>query len=361
MIIKQMYLKQFRNYKEIVIDFDEKMNIIHGDNAQGKTNILEAIYLCATSKSHRTHIFRELIQMGCDEGHITLKVEKDQEIFTVDVHLLKSNKKQIAMNKLPIKKIDELLGHIHVIMFSPEDLSLIKSGPKARRRFIDLELSQFDSTYYKYLHQYHHLLKQRNALLKQCQKGKNRELKDQLNIWNLQFIEYGSKIIHYREKFIQDLNRIYQKRHYDISGQKEKIQLVYEKNTSIDEFEEKLSGMTERDIRFGSTTVGPHRDDLLFELDGVDLRKYGSQGQQRTAALSLKLSEIDLVIEQKNIYPILLLDDVLSELDAHRQVYLMEHLSDIQTFITCTGVEDFIKKNKQHKSFFHIKSGRRYT
>jgi|ASRK01.1.fsa_nt_gi DNA replication and repair protein RecF len=357
MIIKQMHLKNFRNYEDCSVIFDEKMNIIHGDNAQGKTNILEAIYVCATSKSHRTNYFKEMIQMGLDSAHITLDIEKEGEPYTIDVHFRKSNKKNIAINKLPVKKIDELLGVLHVIMFSPEDLSLIKSGPKERRRFIDIELSQLDGVYYKYLHQYHHLLKQRNALLKECQKNYSKSLKDQLDIWNIQFIEMGSKVIHYREKFITDLNIIYQKRHYDISGNQEKMNLVYEKNTSIEEFEKKISASTQRDIRFGSTTVGPHRDDLLFELDGVDLRKYGSQGQQRTAALSLKLSEIDLVVQQNNIRPILLLDDVLSELDGHRQIYLMNHLSDIQTFITCTGVEDFIRKNNHHKRFFHIKSG----
>jgi len=358
MILKQLYLENFRNYQTLNIVFDKALNIIYGNNAQGKTNILEAIYVCATSKSHRTHTFREMIRMDCEDAHIRTEIEKDETDYGIDVHLKSTGKKQFAINKLPVKKMDELLGVLHVIMFSPEDLSLIKSGPKERRRFIDIELSQLNAIYYHYLHQYHKLLKQRNALLKNCQKNPSNENLEQLDIWDTQFVHYGIKVIEFRERFIYDLNIIYQKRHYEISGGSEQMDLKYDKNVDVEEFENKLKRNQQKDIRFGSTSVGPHRDDLIFDLNGVDLRKYGSQGQQRTAALSLKLSEIDLVIERKEEKPILLLDDVLSELDASRQVYLMEHLSGIQTFITCTGIEDFIRQDSREKKFHQVISGK---
>jgi len=357
MIIKKLTLNNFRNYKNLNVEFDSKLNIIHGNNAQGKTNILEAIYVCATSKSHRTNAFKEMIDMESNEAHINLDITKDESDYIIDVHLKSIGKKQFAINKLPIKKLDELLGVLHVIMFSPEDLSLIKSGPKERRRFIDIELSQLNTIYYHYLHQYHKLLKQRNALLKECLKNNSSENREQLDIWDMQFIHYGLKVIEAREIFINDLKEIYKKRHYDISGGKEMMDLKYEKNVEIQEFETKLKKNQDKDIRFGSTSVGPHRDDLIFDLNGVNLRKYGSQGQQRTAALSLKLSEIDLVIERKEEKPVLLLDDVLSELDESRQKYLMDNLTGIQTFITCTGVEDFIRRKDSHREFFHVING----
>lgn len=357
MIINELALRNFRNYEELVVSFDSKLNIIYGNNAQGKTNILEAIYVCATSKSHRTNVFKEMIKMDLKEAHIHVTIEKDNSLSDIDVHLNSTGKKQFAINKLPIKKLDELLGVLHVIMFSPEDLSLIKSGPKERRRFIDIELSQLNSVYFHYLQQYHRLLKQRNALLKECQKKPSASNIEQLDIWDIQFVHYGIKIIEAREQFIQDINEIYKKRHFDISGGKELMDLRYDYDVNISDFEEKLKRNQDKDIRFGSTSVGPHRDDLIFDLNGVDLRKYGSQGQQRTAALSLKLSEIDLVIERNDEKPVLLLDDVLSELDASRQVYLMDHLDGIQTFITCTGVEDFIKQDSREKRFFHVKNG----
>lgn len=361
MYIKEIKLTHFRNYKDLYLSFDTNLNIIYGDNAQGKTNILEAIYMCATSKSHRTSISKEMIELGFDEGHIQLVIVSDQQEIIIDVHLNQSGKKNIAINKLSIKKLEELLGCLHVIMFSPEDLNLIKSGPSQRRRFIDIELSQLNGVYYHYLHQFHKLLKQRNALLKQCQKSFTKDLRDQnieqLDMWDIQFVQYGIKVIEMRELFIYELNEIYKKRHFDISGGTEQMNLGYEKNIKVEDFELKLKKAQEKDIKFGSTSVGPHRDDLLFDLNGIDLRKYGSQGQQRTAALSLKLSEIELVIKNNETQPILLLDDVLSELDKHRQTYLMENLDGIQTLLTCTGVEDFITSNENKKKFFRVSKG----
>jgi DNA replication and repair protein RecF len=295
--------------------------------------------------------------MESKESHISLSINKDDSDHEIDVHLNYSGKKQFAIDKLPIKKLDELLGVLHVIMFSPEDLSLIKSGPRERRKFIDIELSQLNKIYFHYLQQYHRLLKQRNALLKECQRSPSHTNREQLDIWDIQFVHYGKKIIEARELFITDINEIYKKRHFEISGGKELMDLKYDKDVNTQNIEMKLKNNQEKDIRFGTTSVGPHRDDLIFDLNGVDLRKYGSQGQQRTAALSLKLSEIDLVIDRNDEKPVLLLDDVLSELDASRQLYLLDHLDGIQTFITCTGIEDFIKKDMKSKEFFKVSDG----
>ena len=356
MQIQRIRIKNFRNYEEQEIHFHPRLNVIYGNNAQGKTNILEAIYVCATSRSHRTSIFKEMIQMNHDEAHVQLLGIKENEPYEIDVHLRSNNKKNIAINHVSIKKMNELLGIIPIIMFSPEDLSLIKSGPKERRRFIDIELSQLDGVYYYYLQKYHLLLKHRNALLKNSY-GSEKECKEQLEIWDLQFLEYGKKVIDMRSTFINELNLIYQKRHFQISGGKESMNILYEMNVTSQEFEEKLKRNVDRDMKQKSTSVGPHRDDLLFDLNGVDLRKYGSQGQQRTAALSLKLSEIELIQVKREEKPILLLDDVLSELDESRQRYLMNNIQEIQTFITCTGIEDFILKEKENKSFFKVEDG----
>lgn len=356
MQINRIQIKNFRNYEDQVIYFHPRLNIIYGNNAQGKTNILEAIYVCATSRSHRTSVFKEMIQMGSDEAHLQLSTQKDEENYEIDVHLRNNNKKHIAINHVAIKKMNELLGVVPIIMFSPEDLSLIKSGPKERRRFIDIELSQLDGIYYYYLQKYHLLLKHRNALLKNSF-GSEKDCRDQLEVWDLQFLEYGKKVIEMRSDFVEALNKIYQERHFQISGGKEKMNIIYEMDVKVQDFEVKLKKNIDRDMRLKTTSVGPHRDDLLFDLNGVDLRKFGSQGQQRTAALSLKLSEIELIQVKREEKPILLLDDVLSELDESRQRYLMNNIQDIQTFITCTGIEDFIRKEKENKSFFKVEDG----
>lgn len=352
MYIRNLQLKNYRNYDEASIDFGESINIIYGDNAQGKTNLIEAIYLCATSKSHRLSFDRELIQIGEDEAHIFMDFVRGDMDETIDVHLKKRGKKGVAVNKMPIKKLSELFGLIHVIMFSPEDLGLIKNGPKDRRRFIDMELSQLNPVYMHYLAGYHKVLKQRNGLLKKSKE--EADIEGLLDVFDLQLIEYGKRVIDYRQAFIDELRPIFHDKHHHISGGKEQIELIYENNITTDAFEDKLVSRRKVDMIRGTTSVGPHRDDLRFDINGIDIRKYGSQGQHRTAALSLKLSEIDLVKKQIDDTPILLLDDVLSELDHNRQRYLIEHLESIQTFITCTGVEDFIKNQMDHYNMYHV-------
>ncbi|PKM93800.1 MAG: DNA replication/repair protein RecF [Firmicutes bacterium HGW-Firmicutes-1] len=355
MYIKSISLKNFRNYEDTKILFDDHINIIYGKNAQGKTNILEAIYLCSTSKSHRTSNIKELILFHQEEAHITVEIVKDNQIKLIDVHLRKNNKKSIAINKVSIRKLNELFGVMKIIMFSPEDLGLIKNGPKERRRFIDLELCQINPIYYHHLKSYYLVLKQRNNLLKTIKK--NSSYMDQLEVWDLQLVEYGKHIMKHRQIFIDELNPYFQSNHYKISGECENSNIFYERNVEIDQFEKKLFKNIQYDISIGSTSVGPHKDDLKFEINGIDIRKYGSQGQQRTAALSLKLSEIELIKTLGEDNPILLLDDVLSELDEMRQSYLIENIKDIQTIITCTGIEDFINSKIKIENMIKIENG----
>lgn len=354
MYIQTLELKNYRNYNFASINFEPGINIIYGDNAQGKTNIIEAIYMCATSKSHRTSIDKELIKIDELESHVYLRVEKDNILEEIDVHLKRNSNKGIAINKVAIRKMNELLGVVHVVLFSPEDLGLIKNGPKERRRFIDMELSQLDKLYFYNLSQYHKVLKQRNNLLKKIQN--QRDLEEQLDIWDLQLVQYGEVVIELREQFIDELKPIVYEKHHHLTGYQEELVIIYEKDVERQDLKAKLEKNRQRDIYQGSTSVGPHRDDICFKINDIDVRTYGSQGQQRTAALSLKLSEIELVKLKSSETPILLLDDVLSELDKHRQQYLIEHLQSIQTIITCTGIEDLIQQMLVKKQLFFVKN-----
>ena len=329
MKIKQLKLKNYRNYESLELKLDDLTNIFYGDNAQGKTNILEAIYLCGTTKSHRGTKDKDLIKFGEEESHIEAIVEKNSVPFKIDIHLKKNSPKGIAINKIPIKKASELFGIINIVFFSPEDLNIIKNGPAERRRFIDLELAQLDKVYLNDLSNYNRIINQRNKLLKDCYNQK--ELLDTLDIWDIQLVHYGQKIIDRRNKFIIQLNEIIEKVHKQLTGNKESIKIEYEPSIGNLSLEESLKKNREKDIKFKSTSVGPHRDDICIMVNEIDIRKFGSQGQQRTAALSLKLAEIELVKIITGDTPILLLDDVLSELDKNRQNYLLDSIKDIQT------------------------------
>ena len=355
MVIKSLKLKNYRNYDLLDLEFDPKTNIFYGDNAQGKTNILEALYLSGTTKSHRGTKDRDIIKFEKDEAHLETIIEKKGADFCIDVHLKKNSPKGIAINKMPIRKASDLFGIVNFVFFSPEDLNIIKNGPAGRRRFIDLELSQLDKVYLNDLSNYNRALNQRNSLLKEA--SYNDSLLDTLGIWDMQLISYGNKVIEGREKFIEDLNRIIADIHFKLTGGKEKISVFYESSSGKMSFEEALMKNRSKDIKNRSTSVGPHRDDLSFVVDKIDIRKFGSQGQQRTAALSLKLSEIELVKSLINDTPILLLDDVLSELDKNRQNYLLDSIHDIQTVITCTGLDEFVNYRFAINKVFHVDSG----
>ncbi len=356
MIIKSLELADFRNYENLQLDFDKGTTILFGDNAQGKTNILEAIYLSSTTKSHKGAKDQDMIRFGCEEGHIRTYIQKEMCEYKVDMHLRRSKSKGIAINNEKIKKASQLLGLLNVVFFSPEDLSIIKNGPSERRRFVDMELCQLDSVYLYNLNHYNKIVNQRNKLLKDMYM--NPDLKETLNIWDMQLQSFGSKIIERRRLFTEQLNEIIYEIHKKLSGDKEVLTIHYEPDCEIEDFETSLKRNRERDIRMKITSVGPHRDDFAFFIGDLDIRKFGSQGQQRTAALSLKLSEIELVKKITKDTPVLLLDDVLSELDSNRQNYLLNSIGDIQTIITCTGLDDFVNNRFEINKVYKVTDGK---
>lgn len=355
MIVKSLKLNQFRNYESLEVSFDGGTNLFYGNNAQGKTNILEAVYLCGTTKSHKGSKDREIIRFGEEEAHIRMELVRKGSSYEIDMHLKKNRPKGIAVNGVPIRKAAELLGIVNFVFFSPEDLGIIKNGPAERRRFLDMELCQLNKLYLHELSNYNKVVIQRNKLLKEC--SFQNQFEDMLDIWDMQMLRYGKTLIEAREKFVDELGMIIAEIHRKLTGGREELVVRYEKNVSSGEFEKKLSLTRARDLKMKMSMTGPHRDDLLFEVKGVDIRKYGSQGQQRTAALSLKLAEIELVKRAIKDTPVLLLDDVLSELDSSRQQYLLDSIHDIQTLITCTGVDEFVNHRFEVNKVFHVQNG----
>ena len=358
MYIESVQLKNFRNYDSLELTLDKGTNIFYGDNAQGKTNILESVYLCGTTKSHKGSKDREMIRFNEEESHIRMIVNKDGAPYKIDMHLKKNKAKGAAINGLPIRKASELFGVVNMVFFSPEDLNIIKDGPGERRRFLDLELCQLDKIYLTDLANYNHAINQRNKLLKDLYV--NPGLKDTLDIWDMQIVNYGNRIIEKRREFIKELNEIIHGIHSNLTGGSEELEILYEPSVCEENFEKELIRNRDRDMRMKLTSTGPHRDDLCVKANGIDIRRFGSQGQQRTAALSLKLSEIYIVKRRIKDTPILLLDDVLSELDSSRQTYLLESIHDIQTMITCTGLDDFISQRFEINKVFHVVKGQVY-
>lgn len=357
MVIDSLDLKNYRNYDILDMNFDKNVNIIYGDNAQGKTNILESIYMCATSRSHRGSKDKEMIRFGESESHIKANVLKNNINYRIDMHLKGNKAKGIAINGIPIKKAVDLFGIIQIVLFSPEDLNIIKNGPSERRRFMDMELSQLNKIYLSNLVNYNKVLVQRNKLLKELSFNMTDELLSTLDIWDVQLVHYGRSIIDGRIKFVEELNDIISSIHSNLTGSKEKLVVEYAPYTTAERLEDMVSASRDKDIRYKSTGIGPHKDDLVFYINGQDVRKYGSQGQQRTTALSLKLSEIELVKKLTKDNPILLLDDVLSELDSNRQNYLLNSIGDIQTIITCTGLDEFINNRININKVFKVTNG----
>lgn len=355
MYIKSLRLDNYRNYESLSMEFSEGTNILYGNNAQGKTNILEALYLIATTKSHRGVFDKDLIRFGCDEGHVRTVIIKGEIDYQVDLHLRKARAKGIAINGQRIRRASELMGLLHIVFFSPEDLSIVKDGPSQRRRFMDMELCQLDESYLYDLGHYNKVVEQRNKLLRQILEIPS--LASTIDIWNDQLLDYGTRIIKRRREFIQDLNEVIGKMHEQLSGGTEHLHLVYEPKVSEENFADELRRIQEREKYIGSTAIGPHKDDFSFVCDEIDLRKYGSQGQQRTCALSLKLSELQLVKQKIGEEPVLMLDDVLSELDTNRQNYLLNALGGIQTFITCTGLDEFVNNRFSIDRLYRIAGG----
>lgn len=339
------------------MNFDEKINIIYGDNAQGKTNILESMYVCATSKSHRGSKDREIIRFDNDESHIKVNVKKNDMNYRIDMHLKKNKPKGIAVNGIPIKRAVELFGILNIVFFSPEDLNIIKNGPSERRRFIDMELSQLDKIYLDCLINYNKVVNQRNSLLKEYAFSGREDIISSLDIWDMQLVKYGNDVIKSREKFVKEINDLVKSIHTKLSGDREQLEIIYEPCVKEQDFESELVRVRDRDLKFKCTNIGPHKDDMCFLINGMDVRKYGSQGQQRTAALSLKLAEIELVKQIIHDTPVLFLDDVLSELDSRRQNFLLDSIGNIQTMITCTGLDEFVNNRFSINKIFKVVNG----
>ncbi len=355
MWIESLECKDFRNYPTVSVFFDPGVNFLYGDNAQGKTNLLEAIYLCATSRSHKGCKDRELIRFDASEAHIRLVMKKKEVSHKIDFHLRRNGTKGVAINGFPIRRASELFGFLNVVLFSPEDLFIVKNGPAERRRFIDRELCQISALYMKYLSDYNRVLNQRNKLLKDI--SDNEQLKSTLDVWDEQLVFHGKNIIRERTKFLSEMTEIIQPVHSQLTGKAEDILLKYEPNIYEKEFGNQLFLSRGRDLILQQTNVGPHRDDFSILINDVNIRRFGSQGQQRSAALSLKLSEIRMLQKATGELPVLLLDDVFSELDSHRQEYLLSEIQNTQTILTGTGLDDLIRDNIKIDRLFFVKSG----
>ena len=358
MYIKSLQLINYRNYENLSIKLCPNVNVFIGDNAQGKTNVIEAIYYCGFAKSHRTNRDKELIEWNKDRAFIRLDVHKDRLDKIIDVNILKDGKKAISINSIKISKIGELIGTFNVVMFSPEDLKIVKESPGIRRRFIDMELSQLNKRYYHNLVQYNKVLHERNLVLKN--KNINEEM---LDIYDIQLAQYGENIIKTRLKYIEQLNKYSKEIHKEITSGKEEIEFKYISTVKdLDNIKDSMIKLLEqnrkKDIDKRATSIGPHRDDFNIYLNNIDAKIYGSQGQQRTSVLTIKFASLKIIKEITGEYPVLLLDDVLSELDFNRKRYVLTSIKNIQTVITCTGIEDLTSYLDENSKVFRVINGR---
>lgn len=365
MLVKKLKLINYRNYKSLNVDFSKRINVIFGDNGQGKTNILEAVFLCASGRSHRTSRDNDLMMHGEQGYYIKLGMNKENSDSEIEVLYKQSEKKKIKINEIPLVKIGELIGHLNVVIFSPEDLLVIKEGPSERRRFIDITLSQLKPSYFYDLQQYNKILTHRNNLLKDIQF--NRSLIDTLDVWNINLIKTGSRIMKVRKEFIYILSEKARNNHARLTNENETLEIKYSPSikagnkSSIEEIEksftEEVERLIDKELKKGTTLCGPQRDDYEIFLNDKNIKLFGSQGQQRTAVLSVKLAEIDIMKENTGENPVLLLDDVMSELDSKRQDYLLSSINDIQTFITCTDRKIYGGKLDKDSMLFFVKDG----
>lgn len=366
MKIKGLALTNFRNYQELSLTFGDGLTIITGENAQGKTNLLEAIFLLSLAKSHRTNHDQELIQW--EEELATLQAKITTEHFEFPLELILNKKGKIAkLNHIEQSKLSHFIGKFNVILFAPEDLQLIKGSPSLRRKFIDSELGQSHPVYLQELLSYQRILKQRNAYLKQY--GRTSQFDDiYFEILTEQLVEKATLVIKYRVKFIEELERIAEPIHRDLSNQREQLKIIYQSSSSkleytdLKDIEAQLLALFKqalnREKEQGITVHGPHRDDIIFYINDKKAQFFGSQGQQRTIVLSIKLAELELFHNMTGEYPVLLLDDVLSELDDNRQMILMSHIEDkVQTFLTTASIEGIKLHELKNADILYVEKG----
>lgn len=347
MQISRLKLNNFRNYTEEEIFFSNGINILTGANAQGKTNVAEAIFFLCTGYSPRANKDRLVIKNGQEKAEIFGEADTLYGKTNVKIVFNKNDKKEMFVNNIQTLKVGELLGNIHSVFFNPSELKLVQESPEDRRRFMNISLSQISKKYFYALQRYNKILFQRNNLLKTPDIDL---IKQTLPIWDKQFSAQAAIIIKARNEFLTEISPIAESKHAILSNGKEKLIMKTESGYYGTEeeiayaVEQDLKTVFEKDIRLGFTSVGPHRDDIKFMLNDLDVRVYGSQGQQRTVALSLKLAETEMFKKRVNEYPILILDDVLSELDKKRQKKLVELVKDIQSIFTTTSVDRSIFK-----------------
>jgi len=368
MYLERVLCRNFRNFEVLMIDLNPNLNIFLGANGQGKTNFLESIYLMATANSHRSSITSEMISWDQEKALVQLLLSRREGKIKLAMRLDKSGR-QVEINDNPLDKVKELLGYLNAVLFSPEDLKLVKEGPSHRREFIDLEISQVSRYYNHLLSKYDHILKQRNNLLKSIRDGKSSD-REMLSVWDEQIAAVGSKIILKRIEVINKLKILARLSQRKITEGRENLELEYD--ISLNNFSEKLGeaelrelfidsliAKRDQEISRGYTVIGPHRDDIILKVNEMDLRKYGSQGQQRTAALSLKLAELEFMKSETGEYPVLLLDDVFSELDGLRRKALINIIADkIQTIITATDGENLSGLKNNSYNVYQVKKGR---
>lgn len=366
MYIERLELKDYRNYDSIQLDFSSKINVFIGENAQGKTNLMESLYVLSMAKSHRTANDKELIRWEADYGKIKGDIQKKYGHLPLELLLSKKGKKA-KVNHLEQTKLSNYIGQLNVVMFAPEDLYLVKGSPQVRRRFLDMEIGQISPVYLHDLLQFQKILKQRNHILKQHQ-GKSLLNDVMFDVYTEQYIDAAIKVIQKRYQFMELLQKWAEPIHLGISRGLEKLTVSYQTSSGIHaewtesemkEFlEKKLFESKKRELDRGITLTGPHRDDLQFFVNDYDVQTYGSQGQQRTTALSLKLAEIELIKQEVGEAPVLLLDDVLSELDDYRQSHLLNTIQgDVQTFVTTTSVDGLTHETIQQAQLFHVEQG----
>ncbi|MCD7854825.1 MAG: DNA replication/repair protein RecF [Clostridiales bacterium] len=355
-IIETLSFRNFRNLEEASVSLSPGINIFCGSNGMGKTNILESIFLCSTGRSHRTHKTSSLINFDEKSANVVLCLNNRGYKQKINISLRENEKKGIALNGVALKKTSELFGVLKTVMFSPEDMGLVNGGPNFRRRFMDMELCQQSKVYCHNLEQYFKVLKERNNLLKN---GGN-SVKDTLFVWDSQLVQYGKKIINYRKSFIEKIYPICSGFYNELTSGREKLEVIYKPEADENELEEKIKNSLQRDIYYKKTHCGPHRDDVIFKINGSDARGFGSQGQKKSVCLALKLSEVKLLKDETGEMPVLLLDDVLSELDTERQSFILKSLKDMQIILSCTGADSFIKNTaeKEKTKIFFLKNGK---
>ena len=333
MLITNLKIENFRNYNKLNLNLNNKINIFYGNNAQGKTNIIESIFLCSIGKSFRTSKDKELVKFDKDFFRIEVQYKKSDRDGKIKIEY--SDKKHIFINGIKVKKFSELLGKINIVIFTPDDINILKGGPQNRRKFLDIMISQLRPNYMHLLSLYSKTMEQRNNYLKQI-KLENKD-ENLLDIWDEKLIDYGMKIYEYRKEFIEKLQNKIENIHKEITDEKEEIEIKYFSDaTTRQNFINELKSRRKLDIIKGFTTKGIHRDDFVIYINKKEVGIFGSQGQNRTAMLSLKLSELQVIYDDIGEYPILLLDDFMSELDCKRRENFLNHIKNIQVIITCT-------------------------